>query len=120
MMSLTHKVGSPHVVSAAFMNRGTRVSVELDDGQTIAAPLASYHRLQHGSPRDRKDWLMGVETGIHWPDLDEDISVEALRLGRRSLESQSSIRRRLDEHAARTKRRKLRNTHAQIEPSHNI
>ena len=92
-----------------------------DDRQNIAAPLACYQRLRHGSPKERNYWrIVGVGTGIHWPDLDEDISVEAFRLGRRSLESQSSIRRWLDERAARTKRQKSRSTHAQIEPPHNI
>lgn len=68
--------------------------VELSDGRTIAAPLAWFPRLAHGSSEERSHWrLTGKGEGIHWPDLDEDISVESLLAGRRSGESQESLRR---------------------------
>jgi hypothetical protein len=69
------------------------LTVELSDGRTISAPLAWYPRLLHGTPMERNTWrLIGNGEGIHWPDLDEDISVENLVLGRRSGESQRSFK----------------------------
>jgi hypothetical protein len=77
------------------------LSVELADGRTIAAPLAWYPRLAHASAEELKSWrLIGGGRGIHWPDLDEDISVANLLAGRPSAESQSSFKKWL---AARTK-----------------
>ena len=68
--------------------------VELIDGRTIAVPLTWYPRLAHGTLAERANWrLIGEGEGLHWPDLDEDISVEGLLAGRRSGESQASLRR---------------------------
>ncbi|MCX7012174.1 MAG: DUF2442 domain-containing protein [Candidatus Sumerlaeota bacterium] len=56
--------------------------------------LAWHLRLQHGTPKERGNWrLIGRGVGIHWPDLDEDISVEGLIAGRPSGESQTSLQR---------------------------
>jgi hypothetical protein len=66
--------------------------VSLDDGRTISVPLAWYPRLLAGTPEQRvKFELTGDGEGIHWPDLDEDISVEGLVAGRRSAETASSL-----------------------------
>ena len=68
--------------------------VDLADGRTITVPLAWFPRLAHGTPAERANWrLIGGGVGIHWPDLDEDISVESLLAGRRSGEAQASLRR---------------------------
>jgi hypothetical protein len=68
--------------------------VDLTDGRTASAPLAWYPRLLHGQPEERSNWrLIGNGEGIHWPDLDEDISVENILLGKPSQESQSSFKR---------------------------
>lgn len=76
--------------------------VSLEDGRTIAAPLAWYPRLLHGSSEERAKWrLIGRGTGIHWEILDEDISVEGLLAGLPSGESQESLKRWL---GAREKR----------------
>jgi hypothetical protein len=70
------------------------LTVELADGRTIAAPLAWYPRLAHASARERTTWrLLGGGLGIHWPALDEDISVANLLAGQPSTESQSSFKR---------------------------
>lgn len=75
--------------------------VDLVDGRTITAPLAWFPRLAPGTPTERANWrfIAGGE-GIHWPDLDEDISVESLLAGRRSGESQESLRQWLQRRAS--------------------
>ena len=71
--------------------------VDLSHGRTITAPLAWFPRLAHGTPAERAKWrLIGSGAGIHWPDLDEDISVQSLLAGRRSGETQESLRRWLE------------------------
>ncbi len=68
------------------------LTVDLVDGRTVSVPLAWYPRLAHGTPADRSNWrLVGRGEGIHWVNLDEDISVESLLAGRASAESQSSL-----------------------------
>jgi len=70
------------------------LSVDLDDGRTITVPLNWYPRLVHGSQSERENFeLIGKGKGIHWPDLDEDISVENLIFGKPSGESQKSFKR---------------------------
>ena len=56
--------------------------VDLMDGRTISVPLAWYPRLADASPEARRDWrIAGAGYGIHWPDLDEDLSTEGLLRG---------------------------------------
>ncbi len=82
------------------------LSVNLSDGRTISVPLAWFPRLLHGTQRERDNWrLIGKGHGIHWEDLDEDVSVEGLLAGRSSGESQASFKKWLDGRAARPSRR---------------
>ena len=75
--------------------------VDLADGRTVSVPLAWYPRLLHGSAAERQNWrLIGSGEGLHWPDLDEDISVENMLLGKASGESQSSLKRWLEQRGA--------------------
>ena len=68
--------------------------VDLADGRTISVPLAWYPRLANGKSSERSNWrLIGRGVGIHWPDLDEDISVAGLFSGLPSNESPASLRR---------------------------
>ncbi|MBM4125224.1 MAG: DUF2442 domain-containing protein [Nitrospira sp.] len=70
------------------------LQVELSDGRMIAVPLAWYPRLLHASKKERGNWrLIGKGQGIHWNNLDEDISVEGLLAGRPSGESQRSFKK---------------------------
>ncbi|MCI0365478.1 MAG: DUF2442 domain-containing protein [Phycisphaerales bacterium] len=58
------------------------LTVDLLDGRTISVPLAWYPRLLHATPAQRKNWkLSGGGFGIHWPDVDEDLSTEGLLRG---------------------------------------
>ena len=58
------------------------VSVALKDGRTIIVPLAWYPRLFNATAAERKNWqVAGAGYGIHWPDLDEDLSAEGLLCG---------------------------------------
>ena len=83
--------------------------VDLVDGRTVTLPLAWFPRLAHGTPDERANWrLIGGSEGIHWPDLDEDISVESLLAGRRSGETQESLRRWLNARALPGSKRKRR------------
>jgi hypothetical protein len=73
------------------------LSVELADGRTIVAPLAWYPRLAHASAEERRTWrLLGGGRGIHWPALDEDVSVANLLAGQPSAESQNSFKKWLE------------------------
>ena len=67
--------------------------VDLVDGRSVSVPLAWYPRLMHGSHEQRSNWkLIGAGEGLHWPDLDEDISIENLLAGKPSGESQHSFK----------------------------
>jgi hypothetical protein len=70
------------------------LSVDLSDGRTISVPLAWYPRLLNGSILERNDYrLIADGSGIHWHQLDEDISLKNLILGQPSGESQTSFQR---------------------------
>lgn len=77
------------------------LEVDLTDGRTISVPLAWYPRRLQGSREELENWrLIGAGEGIHWPDLDEDISTDDLLQGRPSSESQRSFKRWLEERQA--------------------
>ena len=90
------------IETTAVLARDVRVEndllvVALSDGRSVSIPLVWYPRLLHGSPAERSEWsLIGGGKGIHWPQLDEDISVDDLLAGRRSGESQDSLSRWLE------------------------
>ena len=78
------------------------LTVDLSDGRTILVPLGWYPRLEHASPEERANWrFIGKGRGIHWEDIDEDISVEDLLAGKPSGESQASFKRWLSQRSAR-------------------
>lgn len=79
-------------MSTSARNAGERVArvrctanalvVDLMDGRTISVPLAWYPRLLAATPKQRSNWkLAGGGFGIHWPDVDEDLSTEGLLRG---------------------------------------
>jgi hypothetical protein len=88
----------PAAVSVAI--RDDAVVVELADGRTISAPLAWYPRLVHASEVERQNVrLIGGGSGLHWPDVEEDISIESIIRGRPSAESPASLKRWLGNRA---------------------
>lgn len=73
------------------------LTVDLEDGRTVSVPIVWYPRLSRGTAAERKNWrLIGRGHGIHWPDLDEDISVEGILAGRMSCESPKSFKKWLE------------------------
>jgi hypothetical protein len=69
-----------------------RLTVSLTDSRTISVPLTWYPRLWHGKPAERANFeIIGDGAYIHWPDLDEDLSVAGILAGRRSGESLASL-----------------------------
>jgi len=68
------------------------VIVNLKDGRVITTPLEWYPRLVHGTPAERNNVEICL-LGIHWPDLNEDLSIEGMLAGRRSNESMRSIKK---------------------------
>jgi hypothetical protein len=68
------------------------LTVDLADGRTLSVPIAWYPRLAHGTTSERRNWsVIGRGEGIHWSELDEDVSVEALLAGKASAESHVSF-----------------------------
>ena len=91
----------PHDASDARAQRVTvtvdTLVVDLVDGRPISVPVAWYPRLAHGTPDERAHWrFIGAGEAIHWPELDEDLSVEGLLAGRRSGETHASLQRWLE------------------------
>jgi len=101
--------GMPSVAATLILPRVTGVivtedtlSVDLEDGRTVSVPIGWYPRLAHGTSEERANFeISGAGYGIHWPDLDEDIGVEGLLVGRKSLESPASFDKWLDDRKAR-------------------
>lgn len=97
MSSLTSELRAQNVIIT-----DESLSVVLSDGRSISVPLAWYPRLLHGMREERNNWsLIGNGDGIHWPDLDEDISVQNLLMGKPSGESKNSLQKWLKERASK-------------------
>ncbi|MCG3204993.1 MAG: hypothetical protein KCHDKBKB_01710 [Elusimicrobia bacterium] len=60
------------------------ICIKLVDGREVKVPIEFYPKIKNAKSKQRKNFrLIGMGTGIHWPDLDEDLSVEGLVLGRK-------------------------------------
>lgn len=79
------EVEAIHVVVSAH-----HLNVDLKDGRSISVPLAWYPRLAHGTPAEQANVTISAY-GLHWEDLDEDISIKGLLLGHPSGESRASL-----------------------------
>jgi hypothetical protein len=92
MPSAVVTLAFPKIVNV-IINDDT-LSVDLEDGRTISVPIGWYPRLAYATPAERAHFqISGAGYGIHWPDLDEDIGVEGLLLGKKSTESPASFER---------------------------
>ena len=70
------------------------LSVDLEDGRTVSVPIGWYPRLAYGTPAERANvQISGASFGLHWPDLDEDIGIDGILLGKQSSESAQSFER---------------------------
>src|SRR5262245_27483354 len=87
------KMNNENAVAIGVRVTADTLTVDLSDGRSVAAPLAWFPRLRHANVKERGSWrLIGGGHGIHWPDLDEDISVANLLAGQPSGESQRSFK----------------------------
>jgi hypothetical protein len=88
------RVDSKSLVAADVRVTAETLAVDLSDGRKISVPPAGFPRLLSATPKERKNWrLIGDGVGVHWPDLDEDVSVGNLLAGKPSGESRRSFER---------------------------
>lgn len=113
MTTSTAERGVPRAVRVKVSDDD--ITVDLADGRTVTVPVTWHPRLQSATVRERGRWqLIGGGDGVHWPDLDEDLSVAGLLAGRPSAESQASFKKWLAARAKKTgvvrKQQKARRT----------
>ena len=95
MSSLPDRVDVPQATRVTITD--DTLSVDLLDGRSVSVPLEWYPRLVHAEQSERENWrFTGNGEGMHWPDLDEDISIEAIVFGVPSRESSQSLRNWLE------------------------
>ena len=105
MSSLAVEVQEPRAKSVKVSDEA--LTVDLADGRTIVVPLGWFPRLWHGTARERNHFeIFGDGAYIHWPDLDEDLTVAGLLAGQRSGESPESLKRWLGSRKAKHKARR--------------
>ena len=103
------RVKNPEARAEKLTFSNDAMSVRLADGRTLIVPLAWYPRLQHGSAKERQNYeIIGEGEYIHWPDLDEDLTVVGLLEGRKSAEASDSINKWLAERKLRSPIKKSR------------
>jgi hypothetical protein len=79
-MNISTRIADERVADVRFED--DRLIVDLADGRTIAVPVAWYPRLEGATPAQRAHWeISGAGYGIHWPEIDEDLSTEGLLRG---------------------------------------
>jgi hypothetical protein len=79
-MNISTRIADERVADVRFEDE--RLIVDLADGRTIAVPVAWYPRLEGATPAQRAHWeIAGAGYGIHWPEIDEDLSTEGLLRG---------------------------------------
>lgn len=103
MTALTFRIDAPTAKSVSVSE--DTLSVDLSDGRTISVPIEWFPRLLHATEEEREKWcFIGNGQGIHWEDIDEDISVTGLLAGTPAGESQASLKRWLDQRVRRAAR----------------
>ncbi|HBT90059.1 DUF2442 domain-containing protein [Desulfobacter sp.] len=99
MSTLTIEIEVPYaqdiIVTSELLN------IDLSDGRSISVPLAWFPRLVYANQKERDNWrIIGRGEGIHWEDIDEDISVEGLIAGKASGESNLSLKKWMSKRSA--------------------
>jgi hypothetical protein len=94
-LSVVVTLSLPRIINVSVTE--DTLTVDLEDGRTVSVPIGWYPRLAHGTPAERANvQISGAGYGLHWPDLDEDIGIEGLLLGKRSNESPQSFEKWLE------------------------
>ena len=107
MSSLAIELQEPRAQSVIVNEEA--LTVDLVDGRTIIVPLVWFPRLWHGRAEERNHFeIFGDGAYIHWPDLDEDLTVAGLLAGRQSGEGPQSIKKWLDARKTRDTRHRPR------------
>jgi hypothetical protein len=107
MSSLAAERKEPRARSIAVTEES--LTADLVDGRTIIVPLVWYPRLWHGTPEERNHFeIFGDGAYIHWPELDEDLTVAGLLAGLPSGESQASFKKWLTARRSRLAKRSKR------------
>ena len=105
MTSLVAEQREPRARGVAVSDES--LTVDLTDGRTIIVPLVWYPRLWHGKPEERSRFeIFGDGTYIHWPDLDEDLTVAGLLVGLPSGENPKSLKRWLKQREQKRRKSK--------------
>jgi hypothetical protein len=92
MTTLTVEMEVPYAQDVVVTSES--LNVDLSDGRNISVPLAWFPRLVHANQAERNNWrIIGRGDGIHWEDIDEDISIKGLLAGKPSGESHSSLKK---------------------------
>ena len=92
MSTLAVEIRIPETLNVSLTD--DTLSVDLSFGRSISVPIAWFPRLLHSTEQERNNWrLIGKGQGIHWEDLDEDISIEGLLAGKPSGESRESFKK---------------------------
>jgi len=92
MNTLAIEIEMPYAVNVSVTE--DTLTFDLSDGRTISVPLGWYPRLAYATPLERANWrLIGKGQGIHWEDVDEDISIDGIIAGKPSGESQESFKK---------------------------
>jgi hypothetical protein len=92
MNTLAVEIRIPEALNVSLTD--DTLSVDLSDGRSISVPIAWFPRLLHSTEQERNNWrLIGKGQGIHWEEIDEDISIKGLLTGRPSGESQESFKK---------------------------
>ena len=97
--TISGEIATPRIL-AISLNEDYLI-LELEDGRILSVPIAWYPRLVHGTEAERQNFqISSAGFGIHWPELDEDIGVAGLLLGKKSTESPESFQRWLARRSA--------------------
>jgi hypothetical protein len=105
MNSLVAEQRAPRARSVTVSEES--LTVDLTDGRTIIVPLVWYPRLWHGKPKERNHFEIFADgTYVHWPDLDEDLTVAGLLAGLPSAESPKSLKQWLKQRGQKKRKSK--------------